>query len=107
MTRTIQVAIVALTATIFCLPKTTTAQPAYQPADVGVGETYHLVFVSSTGHAAFNNDIGAYNNFVNGLGSGSSFNDLNTAPVTGMLLSPPFRLQTAAPTRARRSPTRP
>lgn len=81
MTRTIQVAIVALTATIFCLPKTTTAQPAYQPADVGVGETYHLVFVSSSGHAAFNNDIGAYNNFVNGLGSGSSFNDLNTAPV--------------------------
>ena len=81
MIRSVPVVLVALAVALFCLPNTTTAQiPAYQPAGVGVGETYHLAFISSGTIYGWNNDITHFNNHVDTLGSGSAYNDLNTVP---------------------------
>ena len=80
MIRSASVVFVALAAALFCLPNTTSAQPAYQPAGVAVGETYHLVFASSVPTSAVFNDIGHYNTHVDNLGSASTYKDLDTVP---------------------------
>ena len=81
MNRLVRVVVVAWATVLFYLPNATTAQiPTYQPAGVGAGETYHLVFVSSQNHVGYIDNIASYNHFVNHLGRESTYKDLNTVP---------------------------
>ena len=71
------VIIAALSLAVVGLTSTAHAVPILVPAGLSVGDTYHLVFVTSTKRDALTNTINVYNTFVQNTANSAGLGDIN------------------------------